>query len=124
MNTELVFLFGKPLMHALAFSCLECPIGMPERRRRNEILDSDLTCLEDNLTENESIELGSAYSILLDHESEAPIVYVKTYGEVDLASVRKEIGKHYPGAKIEGIPSNAPVLTSRKRGPKSKKRNL
>jgi hypothetical protein len=97
---------------------------MPERRRRNEILDPDLPCFEDNLLENEPIELGSGYSILLDYESEAPIVYVKTYGEVDLVSVRKEIGRRYPGAKIEGLTSSAPVRVSAKRKPKSKKRNL
>jgi hypothetical protein len=97
---------------------------MPERRRRNEILDPNLPCFEDSLLESESLELGSGYSILLDYVSEAPIVYVKTYGEVDLVSLRKEIGRHYPGAKIEGLTSNAPIRVSVKRRPKSKKRNL
>ena len=94
---------------------------MPERRRRNEILDPDLLCFEDSLLDQESLELGSGYSILLDYVSESPIVYVKTYGEVDLASLRKEIGRHYPGAKIEGLNYNVPVRVVRKGRPKSKK---
>jgi len=97
---------------------------MPERRRRNEILDSDFPCSEDNLSESKSLELGSGYSILLDYVSEAPIVYVKTYGEVDLVSLRKEIGRHYPGAKIEGLTSKAPVRVTQKRRPKSRRRTL
>ena len=97
---------------------------MPERRRRNEILDSDFPCSEDGLSESESLELGSGYSILLDYVSEAPIVYVKTYGEVDLVSLRKEIGRHYPGAKIEGLTSKAPVRVTQKRRPKSRRRTL
>jgi hypothetical protein len=97
---------------------------MPERRRRSEILDPLSPCFEDNMSESESIELGSGYSISLDYVEEAPVIYVKTYGEVDLASLRKEIGRHYPGAKIEGLTSNVPVRVNPKRRPKSKKRNL
>lgn len=97
---------------------------MPERRRRNGLLGSDLSYFEDNLLENESIELGSGYSILLDYESEAPVVYVKTYGEVDLVSLRKEIGRHYPGAKIEGLTSIALVRVNAEKRPKCKKKNL
>jgi len=95
---------------------------MPERWRRNDILEPDFPCSEDGLSESQSLELGSGYSILLDYLSEAPIVYVKTYGEVDMVSLRKEIGKHYPGAKIEGLTSKAPVRVIQKRRPKSKKK--
>jgi hypothetical protein len=94
----------------------------PDRKRINEILDSDLPRFEDSLLESEALELGSGYSILLDSANEAQVVYVKTYGEVDLVALRKEIGRHYPGAKIEGLNSKAPIRVVQKRRSKSGKK--
>lgn len=96
---------------------------MPERKRRNEVLDLNLHEFEDSLLEDETIELGSGYSISLDYMREVPTVYVKTYGEVDSVSLRRKIEEHYPGAKIEGLTSNIPVRVSPKRRtkPKTKK---
>jgi hypothetical protein len=94
----------------------------PDRKRINEILGSDLARFEDGLLESEALELGSGYSILLDSANEAQVVYVKTYGEVDLVALRKEIGRHYPGAKIEGLISNTPVRVTQRRRSKSGKK--
>ena len=96
----------------------------PERKRISEIPGSDLPRFEDSLLENEALELGSGYSILLDSANEAQVVYVKTYGEVDLVALRKEIGRHYPCAKIEGLNSNDPVRVIQKQRSKSGKRSL
>ena len=96
---------------------------MPERKRRNEVLDPNLPEFEDSLLEDETVELGSGYSISLDYLKEVPTVYVKTYGEVDSVSLRRRIEEHYPGAKIEGLLSDTPVQVNPKRRtkPKTKK---
>lgn len=96
---------------------------MPERKRRNAVLDLNLAEFEDGLLEDESVELGSGYSISLDYMREIPTVYVKTYGEVDSVSLRRKIEEHYPGARIEGLTSNTLVLVNPKRRtkPKTKK---
>jgi hypothetical protein len=93
---------------------------MPERKRRNEVLDPDTPNFEDDLTEKEAIELGSGYSVALDYLHEVPTVYVKTYGNVDSVSLRRKIEEHYPGAKIEGLTSNTPVKVYSKRRTKAK----
>jgi len=93
---------------------------MPERKRRNEILDLNSPEFEENLSEDETVELGYGYSISLDYMREIPTVYVKTYGEVDSVSLRRKIEEHYPGAKIEGLTSNSPVRVSPKRRTKPK----
>ena len=96
----------------------------PDRKRTNEVLDSDLPRFEDSLLESDTVQLGSGYSILLDSANEAQVVYVKTYGEVDLIALRKEIGRHYPGAKIEGLTSNTPVRVTQKRRSESGKKSV
>lgn len=97
---------------------------VPDRKRTNEVLDSDMPRFEDSLLESDTIQLGSGYSILLDSANEAQVVYVKTYGEVDLIALRKEIGRHYPGAKIEGLTSNTPLRVTQKRRSKSGKKSV
>ena len=96
---------------------------MPERKRRNDVLDLNSPEFEDDLLEDETVELGSGYSISLDYMREVPIVYVKTYGEVDSVSLRRKIEEHYPGAKIEGLISDTPVqvIPKRRTKPKTKK---
>jgi hypothetical protein len=93
---------------------------MPERKQRNAVLDLNLPEFEDSLLEDESVELGSGYSISLDYMRGIPTVYVKTYGEVDSVSLRRKIEEHYPGAKIEGLSSNTPVRVNPKRRTKLK----
>lgn len=94
---------------------------MPERKRRNEPLDTNLPDFEDDLFEGKSVELGAGYSISLDYTEELPTVYVKTYGEVDSLSLRRKLKQHYPGSKIEGLTSHKLVqINSKKKKPKPK----
>jgi len=47
------------------------------------------------------IELGSGYSLSFSlDENEKPVVNIKTYGEVDLARLRREIKGIFPNAQI------------------------
>lgn len=122
MNAESVFSFDKPLISAMAllFGAVN---RMPERKRRTDVLDSDLPELENDLTEDKSVEVGCGCSISFDTAGELPIVYVKIFGEVDLVSLRRTLEAHYPGVKIEGLTSRAPVrLKAKTRGkPRRKK---
>jgi hypothetical protein len=93
---------------------------MPERKRRNQVMDPNLPDFEDDLAEDEAIELGSGYSVSLDYMDEVPTVYIKTYGEVDSVSLRRKIQENYPGAKIEGLTSKTPVKVCSKRRTKAK----
>lgn len=77
---------------------------MSERKRKREEL---LGLAEETgfLLEASPVEVGSGYSISISYDNEEnPIIHVKTYGEVDLIELRKEIRKVYPNAKIEGMP--------------------
>jgi hypothetical protein len=94
--------------------------NMPERKRRNEVLDSNMPDFDDDLAEAGAVELGSGYSVSLDDMREVPTVYVKTYGKVDSVSLRRKIEEHYPGAKIEGLTSKTPVKVCSKRRTKTK----
>jgi hypothetical protein len=102
---------------------VEAVTAMPERKRGSQFLDSSMPRSEDDLPQDGCIEVGSAYSILLDDAREAPVVYVKTYGEVDVASLEKRIKELYPGVRIEGLTSIALQANTGKRL-KSPKRNL
>lgn len=99
---------------------------MPERKRRDYLENSNTLNLENDLLKDESIELGAGCSISLDYNEEAtPTVYVKTYGEVDITSLRRKLEQNYPGARIEGLNPNAPahVHIKKKRKTSSKKSN-
>jgi len=83
---------------------------MPERKRKRETEFLDLTEEAGFLIEPSPVEVGSGYSISICYDGEEkPIVRVKTYGEVNVTELRKEIRKVYPTAKIEGIPETPKV---------------
>jgi len=49
-------------------------------------------------------EGGSGYSMSVTYDEKGkPVVKVETYGEVDVAELRRDIQQRYPGAKIEGL---------------------
>ncbi|RLG60739.1 hypothetical protein DRN86_01765 [Candidatus Geothermarchaeota archaeon] len=51
-----------------------------------------------------SMKGSSGYSISVTYdETGRPVVKVETYGDVDKASLKKEIERKYPGAKIIGL---------------------
>ena len=94
---------------------------MPIRKHRTDLLTSAV--YEDESLKDEPIELECGYSISLDSANEIPTVRVKTYGEVDNLSLRRKLLQDYPGAKIEGLPSDVPTQVSvkKKTVPKTKK---
>ena len=62
------------------------------------------------------VEVGSGYAISLSYdENEKPIVDVKTYGEVDIAKIRKEIERVFPNAQIRRLNQTDAVTIVKKR---------
>jgi len=46
-------------------------------------------------------ELGSGYTLAVHcDENERPVVDIKTYGQVDVARLRREIGRFFPNVQI------------------------
>jgi hypothetical protein len=65
------------------------------------------------------VEVGSGYTVSISYEEDTPIVDVKTYGEVDIAKLRKEIQKIFPDAKIRHLNQVNNVTIVKKRKKKS-----
>jgi hypothetical protein len=67
------------------------------------------------------VEVGSGYSISVSYdEDNSPIIDVKTYGDVDLAKLRKDIERVYPNAQIRQLSQQPSVTIVKKRRGKSK----
>jgi len=59
---------------------------------------------EDFLFGREPVEDESGYSISVMYDEKGkPVVQVKTYGDVDVAELRRDIEQRYPEARIEGL---------------------
>ena len=77
---------------------------MPEKKRKKPFFDIFGFGEENLLFEREPVEGGSGYSISVTYDEKGkPVVQVKTYGDVDVAELRRDIEQQYPGAKIEGL---------------------
>jgi hypothetical protein len=72
------------------------------------------------------IELGSAYTLAVSYdENERPVVDIKTYGEVDLARLRREIQGAFPNAQIrqKTRPQTVTVTKKKKKPSATRKRS-
>ena len=70
------------------------------------------------------IEVGSGYTVSVSYDqNEKPIIDVKTYGEVDIAKLRKEIERIFPNAQIRQLnqTQSVTIVKKRKRKPNIKK---
>lgn len=71
------------------------------------------------------VEVGSGYTVSVSYdEDEKPIIDVKTYGEVDMAKLRKEIERIFPNAQIRQLnqTQTVTIVKKRKRKPNIKKK--
>ncbi|MBX5328898.1 MAG: hypothetical protein QHH18_06805 [Candidatus Bathyarchaeota archaeon] len=78
------------------------------------------------LLEPTQVELGAGYTLQVKYdENENPIVSIKTYGNVNMNQLKKEIQKAYPNARILQLnQSPQPVIVSKKhKKPKTKKKH-
>jgi len=61
------------------------------------------------------VEVGSGYTISVNYdENEKPIVDVKTYGEVDITKLRREIERLFPNAQIRQLNQTQSVTIVKK----------
>ncbi len=70
------------------------------------------------------VEVGSGYAVSVSYdEDEKPIIDIKTYGEVNIAGIRKEIEKIFPNAQIRQLnqTQTVTIVKKRKRKPNIKK---
>jgi hypothetical protein len=98
---------------------------MSEKKHKRETISSVKLDLADDLgfiLEPAKIEIGSGYAVSLSYDEDGnPVVDVKTYGEVDLAKIRKDIERLYPNAQIRQLNQEPTVTVVRKS--KGKKRS-
>jgi hypothetical protein len=71
------------------------------------------------------VEVGSGYTVSVKYdENENPIIDVKTYGEVDITKLRREIERAFPNAQIRRLKQTQSVTIVKKRKRKNRiKRN-
>ncbi|NWF86793.1 hypothetical protein HXY32_03160 [Candidatus Bathyarchaeota archaeon] len=98
---------------------------MAERKHKRETENLDeVECADLGFVlEPTKIEVGSGYTLCVRYdENEKPVVDVKTYGEVDLAKLRTDIGRAFPNAQIRQLTQTQSVAIVKKRKKKNKTR--
>jgi hypothetical protein len=91
---------------------------MAERKHKRESegfveLDSEESSF---VLEPTQVEIGSGYTVSVSYdENEKPIIDVKTYGEVDITRLRKEIERAFPNAQIRRLKRTQSVTIVKKR---------
>jgi len=89
---------------------------MAERKHKRG--SEDIAELDEDagiLLEPTQIELGSGYTLSVSYdENQKPIVDIKTYGQVDLALLRKEIEGVFPNARIRQKEQSQTMMASKK----------
>jgi hypothetical protein len=76
---------------------------MTERKHKRETDRVEIGTEETGFVlEPTQIEVGSGYTLSVDYdENEKPIINAKTYGQVDITKLRREIEKLFPNAQIQ-----------------------
>ena len=77
------------------------------------------------ILEPNHVEVGSGYTVAVNYdEDERPIVDVKTYGQVDIAQLRRDIGRAFPNAQIRRLNQarSVTVTKAKKRKEKTRRR--
>jgi len=94
------------------------------KRESNSFIELDTEELGFVL-EPTQVEVGSGYAVSISYdEDEKPIIDVKTYGEVNIAQIRKEIEKLFPNAQIRQLnqTQTVTIVKKRKKKPNIKKK--
>jgi hypothetical protein len=101
-------------------------VSLAERKHKRESEEAEPEMEEVGFVlEPTRIELGSGYTISVSYdENEKPIVSVKTYGEVNVAKLQKEIERIFPNAQIRQLNQarSVTIAKKRKRKPSIKKK--
>lgn len=91
---------------------------MPERKHKREpesLIELDPEELGFVL-EPTQIEVGSGYTISVSYDkNEKQIVDLKTYGQVDIPKIRRDIERAFPNAKIRQLNQTRSVTIVKRR---------
>jgi hypothetical protein len=89
---------------------------MAERKHKRGSVDiAELDEDAGILLEPTQIELGLGYTLAVSYdENERPVVDIKTYGQVDLARLRREIEGVFPNAQIRQKEQSHTVIVAKK----------
>jgi hypothetical protein len=75
------------------------------------------------LVEPTHVEVGAGYTVAVSHdEHEREVIDVKTYGQVDMSLLRKEMQRVFPGAEIRRLDQADSVTVIRNSKRKSRNR--
>jgi hypothetical protein len=96
---------------------------MAERKHKRETEDIETDEETGFILEPTQLEIGSGYTLSVNYdENEKPIISVKTYGEVDVMKLRREIEKLFPNAQINQLNQTHSITVVKKRKGKSKRK--
>ncbi|MDI6805823.1 MAG: hypothetical protein QMD20_04050 [Candidatus Bathyarchaeia archaeon] len=98
-------------------------VEMVERKQKHETQSIiELEAEESGFVlEPAQVEVGSGFTVFVSYdENEKPIIDVKTYGEVNLTKLRREIERIFPNAKIRQLTQTSTVTVVKKRKKKKK----
>jgi hypothetical protein len=114
---------NKILMSILHFRAW-CNLMSERRHKRGSEGDFELEAEETGFAlEPAKIEVGSGYALAVSYdENDNPIIDIKTYGQVDLAKVRREIEETFPNAQIRRLNQTQSVMVAKKQKKKRGKR--
>jgi hypothetical protein len=92
---------------------------MAEKRQKREITSPIKLDLAEDLgyiLEPAKIEIGSGYAVSLSYDEDGnPVVDIKTYGDVDISKIRRDIERLYPNAQIRRL-NQEPIVTVVRKG--------
>ena len=95
---------------------------MAERKHKRETEDVE-SDEEGFILEPTQLEIGSGYTLSVNYdEHEKPIINVKTYGQVDVIKLRREIEKMFPNAQINQLSQAHAITVTKKRKEKNKRK--
>jgi hypothetical protein len=79
--------------------------GMSERKKKQDPETTEVEVEENEFVlEPAQIEVGSGYTLAVHYdENQKPLVAVKTYGQVDITQIKREILKVFPDAQLKHV---------------------
>lgn len=97
---------------------------MAERKHKRETEEIETDEEETSfILEPTQLEIGSGYTLSVNYdENEKPIINIKTYGQVDVMKLRREIEKLFPNAQINQLNQGHSITVVKKRKGKSKRK--
>jgi len=67
------------------------------------------------------VEIGSGYTVAISYDEEQrPILDIKTYGQVDITQLRRDIARAFPNAQIRRLNQTGSVAVIKAKREKSK----